>query len=89
MILLGVKRRTMIHASYVYDFLETLKPEMVYIQQAPDLPMFIKSKTDQPYQQRWFSFLKSRKDAKFYIATKPQFTTDILLNKTKIKALME
>ena len=30
-VLLGVKRRTMIHASYVYDFLETLKPEMVYI----------------------------------------------------------
>lgn len=31
-ILLGVKRRTMIHASYVYDFLETLNPEVVFIE---------------------------------------------------------
>jgi hypothetical protein len=31
-ILLGVKRRTMIHASYVYDFLETFKPEMIFVQ---------------------------------------------------------
>lgn len=31
-VLVGVKRRTMIHASYIYDLLEHLKPEMVYVQ---------------------------------------------------------
>lgn len=48
-VLLGVKRRTMVHASYVYDFLETLKPEIVFVQQPPDLPMFIKTNEELPY----------------------------------------
>ena len=29
-VLLGVKQRTLVHASYVYDFLETIKPETVF-----------------------------------------------------------
>ena len=37
-ILLGVKRRTLIHASYVHDFLESMKPETVFMQLPPDLP---------------------------------------------------
>jgi hypothetical protein len=70
-ILLGVKRRTMIHASYVYDFLETLNPEVVFIEQAPDAPLFIKTKPDETFQQRWFSFLKLGKDSRFHVASKP------------------
>ena len=42
-ILLGVRQRTVIHASYVNDFLEALKPESVFLQIPPDLPMFIKT----------------------------------------------
>ena len=30
-ILLGVRQRTVIHASYVSDFLEALKPESVFM----------------------------------------------------------
>ena len=30
-ILLGVKRRTLIHASYVYDFLQAMQPETVFV----------------------------------------------------------
>ena len=42
-ILLGVKRRTLVHASYVHDFLESMKPETVFVQMPPDLPLFIKT----------------------------------------------
>ena len=42
-ILLGVRQRTVIHASYVNDFVEALKPESVYMQVPPDLPIFIKT----------------------------------------------
>jgi len=61
----------MIHASYVYDFLETLNPEVVFIEQAPDAPLFIKTKPEETFQQRWFSFLKLGKDSRFYVASKP------------------
>jgi hypothetical protein len=30
-LLVGVKRRTMIHASYIYDFLDEMKPDLVFI----------------------------------------------------------
>lgn len=39
----------MIHASYVYDFLETLNPEVVFIEQPPDAPLFIKTKPDESF----------------------------------------
>jgi hypothetical protein len=48
-ILLGVKRRTMVHASYVYDFLETMNPSMVYVQHPPDTPLFIKTRENVDY----------------------------------------
>ncbi len=51
--------------------------------------MFIKTKSELPFKQRWFSFLKSKKDARFYVASRPQFTSDILLNKEKLKSLVE
>jgi hypothetical protein len=42
-ILLGIKQRTIIHASYVNDFLAEFNPKSVFMQISPDLPMFIKS----------------------------------------------
>lgn len=88
-LLLGVKRRTIIHASYVHDFLETVQPSVVFVQQSPDQPLFIKTKSTIPVQQRWFSFLKTAKETRFYVSSKPAFTSDILLNKEKLKNLME
>ena len=35
-ILLGVRQRTVMHASYVSDFLEAMQPETVFMQIAPD-----------------------------------------------------
>jgi len=72
-ILLGVRQRTVIHASYVNDFLEALKPESVYVQMSPDLPMFIKTSANHSggYRARWFSFLRDGIDSSFYVSTKP------------------
>jgi hypothetical protein len=36
------------------DFLEALKPETVFMQVPPDLPMFIKTGNKQDYKTRWF-----------------------------------
>ena len=88
-LLIGVKRRTIIHASYVHDFLETVQPNVVFVQQSPDQPLFIKTKSTISVQQRWFSFLKAAKETRFYVSSKPAFTSDILLNKEKLKNLME
>ena len=81
-LLVGVKRRTQIHASYVYDFLNAMKPESVFVQMPPDLPMFIKadSKGLGGYRQRWFSMVTGRKESNFLINTHPEFTSDIMLN---------
>lgn len=74
-LLLGVRQRTVIHASYVNDFLEALKPESVFMQVAPDMPMFIKTKGNEEagggYRARWFNFLRQGTDASFFVNTKP------------------
>ena len=82
-ILLGVKQRTIIHASYVNDFLAEFQPESVFLQVPPDLPLFIKSSATQAdFKARWFGFLRHNKDARFYVKTRPQYTSDIRLNNT-------
>lgn len=91
-ILLGVKRRTVIHASYVADFLDALKPESVFLQVPPDLPMFIKSQGQVAggYRSRWFSFLRNAQDSSFYVSTKPEYLTDVILsNKDRLKRLID
>jgi hypothetical protein len=89
LILLGVKRRTMIHASYVYDFLEASKAETIFIQQAPDVPLFIKTKSTASFNSRWFQFVRKGKEARFYVSSLPQYTSDLLLNDKKLRSLME
>lgn len=93
-LLLGVKQRTVIHASYVNDFLEALKPESVFMQVPPDLPLFIKTKGKEAsgggYRSRWFNFLRHGQDASFYVNTKPQYLTDVIMsNKDRLKMLMD
>ena len=81
----------MIHASYVSDFLEAMKPESVFMQVAPDQPMFIKTSgvVKGGYKSRWFTFLKDGLDASFYVSTRPQYLTDIILNnKDRLKMLV-
>lgn len=89
-ILLGVKQRAIIHASFVNDFLEALKPETVFLQVPPDLPLFIKTGPKQDFRTRWFQFLNSGADARFFVNPKPQYTSDIILNnKNRLKSLYE
>ena len=41
------------------------------------------------YRPRWHSFLRENKDASFYVNTKPQYLTDIILNnKDRLKMLL-
>ena len=78
------------HASYVYDFLETMKPETVFCQIPPDLPYFIKTAETTDYRARWFTFLTELRDAKFYVSSKPSFASDVILNSSlKTKMFME
>ena len=71
-ILLGVKQRTIIHASYVSDFLAEFKPKSVFVQIPPDMPMFIKSSTEKPdHKSKWFSFLRRAADVRFFVHSRP------------------
>jgi hypothetical protein len=71
-----------------------MKPESVFVQMPPDLPLFIKnhkrSDKEQPvYRDIWYQFLKRGKDAAFLINPKPKFTSDVILNGEKLKRLFE
>ena len=86
----------MIHAGYVADFLEAVKPESVFLQVSPDLPMFIKqsgksNKATGGYRPRWFRFLReATADTSFYVSTRPQYLTDIILNnKDRLKQVID
>ena len=72
--------------------MEALKPESVFMQMPPDLPIFIKTKgvVDGGYRSRWFSFLRDGRESSFYVNTKPQYLTDIILNnKDRLKMVMD
>jgi hypothetical protein len=70
--------------------LEAIKPETVFLQVPPDLPLFIKTSSKQDYKSRWFQFLNSAADVRFYINSRPQYTSDIILNnKQRLKSLVE
>ena len=90
-ILLGVKQRTIIHASYVHDFLAEFSPEAVFVQMPPDLPVFTKTSTEQSdFWARWFAFLKRAKDVRFFVNSMPRFLSDIGMNNhQRLKKLME
>lgn len=89
-ILLGVKPRAVIHASFVNDFLEAIKPETVFLQLPPDLPLFIRTNNNQDFKTRWFSFVNRGTDVRFYTNSRPQFTSDIILNnRERVKMLFE
>ena len=57
----------------------------------PDLPMFIRTKgvAAGGYRPRWFGFLKGA-DANFYVSTKPDYLSDIIINnQDKLKPIMD
>lgn len=70
-----------------------MKPESVFVQLSPDLPLFIKNhkrETEKPlYNDLWYEFLKRGRDPAFLINPKPKFTSDVILNGEKIKRLFE
>jgi hypothetical protein len=40
---MGVRRRAAVHCSFVYDLLSEMRPETLFVQLPPDLPLFIKN----------------------------------------------
>jgi len=78
----------------ILDLLQEMNPESVFVQLPPDLPLFIKnvkSKTETIIQYRdiWYQFIKRGKDAAFLINPKPKYTSDVILQKERIKRLFE
>lgn len=71
-----------------------MKPETVFVQIPPDLPLFIKNqkrKNDEEgnYRDVWYQFLKKARDNAFLISPKPKFASDIVMNSDKLKKLVE
>ena len=100
-VLVGLKRRAPVHSSYIYDLLQEMRPETVFVQLNPDQPYFIKNikpkinpdgkESDKRilYKDIWYQFLKKAKDAAFLANPRPKFTSDAVLNKDKIKRFFE
>ena len=42
------------------------------------------------YRPRWFNFLKGKGDANFYVSTKPDYLSDIIINnQDRLKPIMD
>lgn len=89
-ILVGVKRRALLHSSFVHDLLFDMAPECTLLQLPPDLPMFIRptGESDKDYRGEWFQFLRRGKDSYFYVNPYPKFTSDIVLTKKRVQSLI-
>ncbi|CDW77279.1 UNKNOWN [Stylonychia lemnae] len=66
-----------------------LRPDSIYLQLPPDLPIFIRSPNEKDYKKQWMSFLKNGRDCQFLVNPKPEYTSDIILNQRKIKFLFQ
>jgi len=64
-IVCGVKRRAMLHSSFVTDLLVEMQPECTFVQLSPDHPMFIRpqGESNQDFKAEWHNFLKRGKDS--------------------------
>lgn len=89
-ILCGVKRRALLHSSFVNDLLFDMQPECTFIQFAPDDPLFIRPEGDseKDYRAEWRELVRHGKDSRFYVNPYPKFTSDILLTKERVKRLV-
>lgn len=65
-----------------------MKPDTVFVQLPPDLPLFIRSR-QKDYRATWHKFLKKQFDGGFYVNPKPKFTSDVVLNNNRLKQLVE
>ncbi len=83
---MGVKRYSMSHTAYIYDFLEAMQPETVFLDLPPDHPMFISmnslhrlkhgpvSTYGMGFQRAWRKFIQIPKiTAKFYVNSTPRY----------------
>lgn len=95
-ILVGLRRRAGVHAQFLYDLLTEMRPDSIFVQLPPDLPIFIKNtkpkddkKTHILYKDQWYRFLKKAQDSAFLINPRPKFTSDIILNQERLKRLFD
>ena len=72
-----------------------MKPETVFVQIPPDMPLFMKNQKRKngeasgDYKDVWYQFLKKARDQAFLISPKPKFASDIVMNSDKLKKLFE
>ena len=91
-----MRRRAAVHSSFIYDLLSEMRPESIFVQLPPDLPVFIKNTKPKPgmqtqmlYRDQWYRFLKNATDSAFLINPRPKYTSDVILHQDKIKRLFD
>lgn len=90
-VLCGVRRRAVLHSSYVNDLLFEMQPECTFVQLSPDLPMFIRPDGDQQndYRGEWYHFVRRGKGSKFFVNPRPEYPRDTILTKARLTQLFE
>ena len=86
-IVCGLKRRAMLHSSFVNDLLLEMKPECTFLQLAPDHPLFIRPE-DKDYRSEWHQFIRRSKYSDFYVNPKPKYTSDVVMSKERVKSFV-
>ena len=73
LILCGVKRRAILHSSYINDLLYEMQPECTFLQIPPDLPMFIKpsAESEKDFIGEWYQFIRKAKNSDFLLIRFP------------------
>jgi len=68
-----------------------MKPETVFVQLPPDLPVFIKNASEGKgdYRDKWYQFLKRAHDCSFLVNPRPKFTSDVVMHGDKLKRLFQ
>ena len=90
-ILVGAKRRALMHSSFINDLLFDMGPECTLIQMPPDHPMFIRptEESEKDYLGEWYQFLRKGKDSQFYVNPHPKYASDTVLTKQRVKSIVD
>ena len=89
-IICAVKRRALLHSSYVNDLLFDMQPECTFIQFAPDDPLFIKPEGDsaKDFRLEWRELVRRGKHSRFFVNPHPKYTSEVILTNEKVRQLM-
>lgn len=83
----GVQRNSNLHALYLSNLLESIKPDLISVHLSPDNPLFIKAEGN--FRNDWRSFVAAKENFHFLVNPLPSCVNDIVISSKKLEQIFD